>query len=59
MNKSRVIITIADGDIITPVDWTIRPENGFFWFQRHLREIRDIHTTKNGTQYELYPINYS
>jgi hypothetical protein len=50
------MITIADGSTIHNVDFTPNIINGFFWFQRELREVRDIHYNKNGVQYELYPL---
>lgn len=49
-------ITICDtrNGRITPVDYAPRPVNGFIWWNMEQREVRDIHVTRNGTQFELY-----
>ena len=57
------IYTIADGNIIFTIDYTpiiniSHRDSGFIYWRGLRREIRDIHVTKNGTQYELFPANY-
>ncbi len=52
------MITVADTTSlmgIYPLDYMPDTKSGFMFFQGALREIRDIHETKNGKQIELYP----
>ncbi len=51
-------ITVADTTSLMGI-YTLNDipdtKSGFMFFQGALREIRDIHETKNGKQIELYP----
>ena len=57
---------VADGnfiyklnEIVPLIEWAVfvKKEN-FIVFNGKIREIRDIHETKNGKQIELYPVIY-
>lgn len=60
--KTNVTVYDPSGVIhITTLDYTPNIEHiryyGFFMFRGVLREVRDIHQTKNGTQIELEKIS--
>lgn len=50
------MITVCDAkrNEIHWLDYTPNTTSGFMYFRGELREIRDIHYTKLGTQIELY-----
>ena len=50
------MITVCDSrrNEIHWLDYMPNIESGFMYFRGALREIRDVHYTKSGTQIELY-----